>query len=194
MKKKIKLIENLINELNNIPNFDFDNLDRLKKKSLLVVRKIFWDNSLYIKELQGISFSPMVFPANERYRTSSWNWWKNSYLNTLKTIIDELELDIWEPIINNKKENDNSLISNWTHIQAWWDVIIWDNNKKTINEIDKLLGLLNKWNIDNKVEIKELLEEFKKTKDKSKLVDVFSVLWSWASINSMIIALSSLIV
>ncbi|MFK7780034.1 MAG: hypothetical protein QM490_02705 [Candidatus Gracilibacteria bacterium] len=90
-------------------------------------------------------------------------------------------------------EEKNHFISAGTHIQAGGDIIIGDNNKNITNEVDKLVDLINKGTIDNKEEIKELLEEFKKTNDKSKLVDAFSILGSGASISSMIIALSNLI-
>lgn len=84
-------------------------------------------------------------------------------------------------------------ISAWTYIQAWWDIIVWNNNKNITNEIDKFIELLNKNNIDKKDEIIKLLEEYRKTQDKNKIVDIFSILWNWASISSMIIALSTLI-
>ena len=92
-----------------------------------------------------------------------------------------------------EEKNSIPFISAWTHIQAWWDIIIWDYNKNTINEIDEIIKILDKKDIENKEEIKKLLEEYKKTKDRSKLVDIFSILWSSASINSMLIALNNLI-
>jgi hypothetical protein len=95
----------------------------------------------------------------------------------------------------NKKEKtkSDSSTNKGAYYRAWGDIIIWDNNKNTINEIDKLIELLNKSWGENKTEIMLLLEEFKQTQDKNKLIDVFSILWNGASINSMIIALSNLL-
>ncbi|NVP17559.1 hypothetical protein HUU51_02470 [Candidatus Gracilibacteria bacterium] len=85
--------------------------------------------------------------------------------------------------VNNVSDINNSVIS------------IGNNNKieNINNEIDKILEIIEKNNLDRKDDIKALLNEFKSTNDKNKLVDVFSILGSGASINSMIIALSSLI-
>ena len=75
-----------------------------------------------------------------------------------------------------------------------WNVSGINNWSQNINnQIDEIIKLLNKKEIDKKEEIILLLEEYKKTEDKNKIVDIFTILWSWASINSMLLALSSLI-
>lgn len=132
-------------------------------------------------------------PSKNKYLVKWWNSTNAWYLTVKLTSTWIRYRENWFKFDKELEENKSHYISAWTHIQAWWDIIIWNNNKNIINEIDKLLEVIEKSHIDNKEGIKALLIEFQKTQDKTKLVDVFSILWSWASINSMIIALSTLI-
>ncbi len=157
---------------------------------------------LYIKELKWISFSASVYVMEDDYFNPWWKeqnkqaeiQWFNRWRNELNNLLIKIETFLNSEINIEEKNNDSiPLISAWLNISAWWDIIIWSNNKNIINEIDDFLKIIEEKNIDNKEEIKSLLEEFKDTKDKNKLVNIFSILWNWASIGSMIIALSNLI-
>lgn len=156
----------------------------------------------YLEELKNISIEQWVYYSsypwindreaarnNREAKERAFTNWTEEMLRFLLKIKWFLESDLNKE----QKEEIKPFISSWTHIHAWWDIIFWNNNKNTINEIDKFLDLIDKSDLDKKSEITELIKEFKKSNDKSKLVDVFSILWNWASINSMIIALSSLI-
>lgn len=156
----------------------------------------------YLEQLKHISIEQWLYYSsypwineeeayenNKEAKERGFKDWKEEMLRFLLKVKGFLES--W---LNKKqKEDKKSIITAWHHIHAWWDIIIWNNNKNVINEIDKILDLISRSNLEEKSKITELLEEFKKTNDKTKLVDVFSILWSWASINSMIIALGSLI-
>ncbi len=156
----------------------------------------------YLKELEGISIDTWVYFAsypwdnegeaqrnNREAEDRAFKEWTNSMAIFLLKIKGFLDSNL------NKKEKtkSDSSTNKGAYYRAWGDIIIWDNNKNTINEIDKLIELLNKSWGENKTEIMLLLEEFKQTQDKNKLIDVFSILWNGASINSMIIALSNLL-
>lgn len=135
----------------------------------------------------------ILYLSDKWYLTIYWRCTWPRYLNCAWIRISEHWIDLIENKeefnhlfkieVNNISDINNSVIS------------IWNNNKieNINNEIDKILEIIEKNNLDRKDDIKALLNEFKSTNDKNKLVDVFSILWSWASINSMIIALSSLI-
>jgi len=158
--------------------------------------------SEYLKQLEWISIEQGVYyssypgineeEAAQNNREAADRWfqkWMESMTRFLLKLKWFLESDL--NVIENNKEQ--SFISSWTHIQAGWDIIIWDNNKNTVNEIDKLVELIGQSNLTNKEEVTSMIQEFRDTNDRSKLVDVFSILWNGASINSMIIALSNLL-
>ncbi|MDP2090971.1 MAG: hypothetical protein Q8K30_05245 [Candidatus Gracilibacteria bacterium] len=95
--------------------------------------------------------------------------------------------------LNMEEKESKKLFSGFTNVKAGGDIIIGDNNKNIINDIEKLLELINKSGLDKKSEIIALLDEFKKSNDKNKLVDIFSILGNGASISSLIVALSGLV-
>lgn len=146
----------------------------------------------YSTELENEYFNPWW---TERNRQSEIRWF-NNWKKELNDLLVKIELFLQSNInIEEKKTkapniNINTLNNHWNFaLQNNWiqDLSIINN------EIEKFLELIEKNDINNKEEIKNLLNEFQKTNDKGKIVDIFSILWNWASINSMIIALNSLI-
>lgn len=135
-----------------------------------------WEKLIW--ELHSLEYIELLWG----FKWRKWEWYR-----TIKITWK------WIGEMANEWNEKKYYISAWTHIQAWWDIIIWDNNKNTINEIEKIIELIEKTDIQNKEEIKKLFNDFKLTQDRSKLVDIFSILWNGASINSMLVALSSLL-
>lgn len=194
-------LNELKSKINNISKINIDVVkDEIETFILTSIKNKIKQES-YIKELKWISFSTSIFVMEDDYFNPWWKeqnrqaetQWFNIWRRELNNLLIKIETFLNSEI--NIEENNNStpLIPAWMNIHAWWDIIIWNNNKNIINEIDDFLKLIEEKNINKKEEIKSLLEEFKDTKDKNKLVNIFSILWNWASIGSMIIALSNLI-
>lgn len=200
----IEKLNELKSKVNNIYNW---NIDIIKDEiDTFICTYIINKNkrSKYVEELKYISFDSVMYELDDDYFNPWWaernrqaevKWFlkgKKELLDLLLKIESFLESEI-----NIKEKQEEKLHININTLNNNWNFAIkneWEQSFLLINnEIDKIIELLNKKDIEKKDEIKLLLEEYKKTEDRSKLVDVFSILWSWASINSMLIALSSLI-
>lgn len=156
----------------------------------------------YLEQLKRISIKQWVYyssypwineeEATQNNREAS-NKWFHRWIENMTRFLLKLKWFLESDLNKVEKIKWNPVISAGTHIQAWGDVIIWDYNKNNINELEKFVELLNTWNHPSKTEIFELLEEFKETNNRSKLVDIFDLLGNSASAWSLLIALSTLI-
>lgn len=116
------------------------------------------------------------------------NEFKLSLLNSIGALYDILENlhdFIWEPDLS-----ENKFVNNWTIYNSWNFAVEnkWDQNIKNLNnQIDEIIKIIDSRNIEQKDEIKKLLEDFKKSQNPSLLVEVFNTLWTSASIASFLI-------
>lgn len=90
--KKIELIQSLLIDLDNLPIGDEHKLDALQKRADMVIRKSFGESSKYLKDLNHISFFPMVYPTDDQHRRQRWVSGQNKMLNLFKTMIEEIKL------------------------------------------------------------------------------------------------------
>lgn len=178
-----------------------DKID-LRKKILLELYKSWenWDHSLdteklikVLKNIDEIDLDRQLLYLEEKYYLKKVWKFNRIHLGFIWVTITSS----WIDLIENKEEFNHLFKIEVNNISDVTNSIIsiWNNNKveNINNEIEKFIDVINKKNIDKKDEIKLLLEEFKNNNNKSNLIDIFSILWNWASINSMIIALSTLI-
>jgi hypothetical protein len=52
----IKLIQDLIDKTNNLPHRNVEKLDSIKRTAEMRIRKIFGDNSVYLKDINDIYY------------------------------------------------------------------------------------------------------------------------------------------
>jgi hypothetical protein len=107
---KLALIEELIVAINKLQYKDWNALDMLQKRAEMIFNNIS-PRSNYIKKMNDISFSPMIYiDDDESLDIESWNSGKNSLLNLFSTIKEEIELfdtsaikeePIKQPVSNN---------------------------------------------------------------------------------------------
>ncbi len=97
----IELIQSLLKDLDELQNRDEHKLDALTRRSEMIIRKIFGNDSKYLKDLKDIDFFPRIYPSTEEYYQEKWISGKNQMLNLFKTMIEELK--IFSPI-QTKKE------------------------------------------------------------------------------------------
>ncbi|GIM32725.1 TIR domain-containing protein [Paraclostridium bifermentans] len=86
----IELLRSLLEKTKNLKFEDSAELDDLMKKSELYIRKVFGENSKYIKEIHNISFYPMVYPSSDDMKFDCWHGGKIKFTNTINTMIEEL--------------------------------------------------------------------------------------------------------
>ena len=92
----------------------------------------------YLTKLDGISIEQWVYYSsipwvneeealiNNREAKEKWlRWWVEKMLRFVLKLKGFLESDLNKE----QKEKIKPVVSAWTHIQAWWDIIIWNHNK-----------------------------------------------------------------
>lgn len=102
----IKLIQDLIDKVENLPHRNEEELDALKRKAEMMIRKIFGNSSTYLKDLIFISFRPGAYWSgmDRRIYDKSWSKGQSEMLNLLKTIEEDLTLDSNKIIKKDRKK------------------------------------------------------------------------------------------
>jgi hypothetical protein len=94
MSKNLELIQDLIQQANQI---QYKNGQRyaIERRADMLLRKIFGDQTHYLKSLKEIKYSPLFWTTNTPDSTfeKSFNDGKKRLLNLLNVIIEDLQLD-----------------------------------------------------------------------------------------------------
>lgn len=108
---KIKLIQNLIDEIENLPLRNEMELDAFKRRAEMIIRKIFGDSSPYLKDLKFISFHPGIYYSGmeQSEYNESWSKGKSKMLNLFKTIEEDLTLDANKIIKKDRTKLSNKI-------------------------------------------------------------------------------------
>lgn len=111
---------------------------------------------------------------------------KSEFKNKLSEYIDEIynTIENISDLISDNIKKENYFINNWT-VNNHWNFAVennWTQKIEINNQIDEIIKILDEKNIEQKEEIKKLLEEFKNSWDKNKLLEAFNIIWTWASI------------
>jgi len=95
MNNSIELIEEIINQAQGI-EYRNGQLDIVKKRAEMMIRKLFGDKSHYIKSLNSIHYSPMIWSTgtSDSVFISSFNRGKQELLNLLNVIKEDVSLDL----------------------------------------------------------------------------------------------------
>jgi predicted nucleotide-binding protein len=95
MKNRIELIEEIIEQAKKLAYGD-NNLDLVVKRTEMMIRKLFGDNSHYINTLKLIRYHPMMYTLDspDSVFRRSFNSGKLELLNLLDVIKEDVSLDI----------------------------------------------------------------------------------------------------
>lgn len=104
-----ELIQSLVKMLDELPHRDIAKLDALVRRAEMIIRRVFGDSSKYLKDLERIDFSPMVYPAQPEWYKESWNSGTSQMRNLLNTMTEELELSSTGPKIDTTSKKQGSL-------------------------------------------------------------------------------------
>jgi hypothetical protein len=88
---KYELVQSLIDGANSLPHRDDDALDKLIKRSKMILKNIGKEKP-YVAELLNIDFHPNFGPADEKDFDEYWISGIKKMLNLLNTILEELKL------------------------------------------------------------------------------------------------------
>lgn len=103
----VELIKSLIITLEGLQDRDFDALDAFRKRSRMIIKKIFGESSHYLKELEGIRFAPNISPVPEDLETKVWVSGRKRAISLLEVMLEDLELSSSERPI--KKETEKTI-------------------------------------------------------------------------------------
>lgn len=117
MENKSDLISSLMAEVESLKWGD-EQLDRVRKRANMLVKKVFSNDSEYLAEISKIRFSPMITTSGttpDTYR-KSFESGKRQLINLVKVMIEDIQLDSINDFSNDekgqgtKKHNNNVFI------------------------------------------------------------------------------------
>ena len=89
---EIELLENLLESAKKISYDNRDEFDVLEKRTEMLIRKLFGDDSHYLTDLKNIRYSPMViFGGNDDWRTPFESGLKQ-FRNLIQVMLEEMKL------------------------------------------------------------------------------------------------------
>jgi predicted nucleotide-binding protein len=103
-----ELLADLLARLDTLSYRDHQQLDGLIQRTDMIIRRVFGETSEYRSRLTKIGFSPMVYPADEKYHRSSWLGGVSEFRNLIQTMIDERKLFGVEPAAGAGQERAKS--------------------------------------------------------------------------------------
>lgn len=92
MRQNMKLLNELLQLLNEMNFQDATKLDAITRKAELYIKKIFGSNSKYIKDINSINFYSFVYPCDRESEIKLWNEGTQQFVNIINTMKDELLL------------------------------------------------------------------------------------------------------
>jgi hypothetical protein len=111
MQSNRKLLKSLRDDFKDLRVFDNEELDRLRRRGEMLVRRLFRADSPYIQELANIAFSRVMpfaisssgssYPSSESRRQARENTWRSGQtkvVNLVNAMLEELELDDLEQV------------------------------------------------------------------------------------------------
>lgn len=109
MNKNIELIQDLIKQAEHIAYRNGER-DAVVKRAEMLIRKIFGNETHYLKDLKSIRYSPAIWSTGSPDSSfeSSFNSGKKQLLNLLNVVAEDLQLD---NVINEPKEINNGVVS-----------------------------------------------------------------------------------
>lgn len=88
----IELFQKVKHEFEELTYDNHNKLDRLNRQLTMLIKNIHGSNSSYSDELMNISYIPISFDSSRDEDIDYWESGKNSAINLIDTIIEELEL------------------------------------------------------------------------------------------------------
>jgi len=151
-----------------------------------------WNNNIDFnnKKLQSIFRTP----SKHKNLIKAWTLTNCWYLTVKLTSLWIRYFENWFKFDSEIKEKQNFNIKTFNNN---WNLSLnnsWTQDMSLVeNDIDKIIDIINEKNIKNKDNIEKLLLEFKGNQDKSKLIEVFNILWSSSSVWSLILSIISML-
>jgi predicted nucleotide-binding protein len=113
MKNSIELIEEIIEQAKSLVYGD-SNLDLVIKRTEMMIRKLFGDDSHYVKTLKSIRYNPIMYTldSSDSVFRRSFNSGKQELINLLNVIKEDVSLEITMNPITTSKEDKKPIASN----------------------------------------------------------------------------------
>ena len=103
----IELFQKVKHDFEELTYDNYSKLDRLNRRLTMLIKNIHGSNSSYSDELMNISYIPISFDSSRDEDIDYWESGKNSAINLIDTIIEELELFPKE--VHTESINDKSI-------------------------------------------------------------------------------------
>jgi len=94
MANELELLQGLRTDVEALQYDDYDNLDAYRRRTDMLARRIFGENSKYVEDIPHIRFSPSITfgGMTDADYIPSWNSGRAELVNLIDTMIEELSL------------------------------------------------------------------------------------------------------
>ncbi len=124
---EIEILEKHLEEIKNINYHNKDGFEVLNKKTEMLIRKFFSDNSSYIQDFKKISYNPsMIFGGGD----TDWAYYFETGLNSLRALIQTL--------IEDKKLDQNQPTTDFDEATLSYMRLAIESGKQSVPEEGKL--------------------------------------------------------
>lgn len=146
---EIELIENLITSAKKISYDSKDEFDVLQKRTYMVIRKLFGENSHYLEDLNNISYTPMyVFGGSDTAWRIPFEKGLNKFRNVLQIMLEDKKL-------SSNYDNDSTTNHVKTETEKTPEV-------KTLKEIKVLIASPGDVKIEREILLDKLETKFRR--------------------------------
>lgn len=91
MPSTIEILKGIVTDLENLKFDDSTELDRLRRRTEMVIRNALGNDSSYLDDLSKIGFSPSIWISGMDTKPS-WERGQGAFINLVDTIIEEIQL------------------------------------------------------------------------------------------------------
>ena len=88
MAQNAEILQSLLGQAQQLSHRDQDELDALRKRTEMIIRRIFGHNSFYLESLAKIYFRPRVQPS--KHEDSVWRSGHQSIINLVNTMLEDV--------------------------------------------------------------------------------------------------------
>lgn len=90
MPQNAELLQSLLGQVQQLAHQDRDELDALLRRTEMLIRRIFGNDSFYLESFGKIGFLPRVVSPTEERKNAAWSAGHQAVINLVKTMLEDV--------------------------------------------------------------------------------------------------------
>jgi len=125
MASNAELLQSLLDQAQVLSHRDGDELDALRKRTEMLIRRIFDHNSFYLESLAKIYFRARVSPTTEEHKDSAWRSGRQAIINLVNTMLEDVgEFASTTPVLMIKDDELRTRTSDLLSAPGYYDRVL----------------------------------------------------------------------